>query len=341
MKKKKVLIVGGAGFIGSHINKMLDDAGYSTIVLDNLSTGNRKSVVRGTFVEGDLNDTKLLDKIFKTYHIDAVMHFAAFIDVGESVHHPLKYYQNNVANTLNLLSAMHRHNVNIFIFSSTAAIFGIPQENTIREDHPKHPINPYGSSKLMVEEMLTSFDAAYGIKFSALRYFNAAGGDPDGEIQNFKKKETNLIPIVLRNLMQNNQPITINGTDYPTPDGTCIRDYIHIYDLGLAHIKAMEQLMEGQNSTYYNLGNGKGFSVKEVIQCASEVVNITPKIILGERRAGDPPFLLADSEKAYKELNWKPQYPELKTIIEHAFRALHHPPSFKGCKTAMDEMDIK
>lgn len=322
MDAGEILVVGGAGYIGSHVNKMLDEAGYNTIVLDNLSTGNRKSATRGKFIEGDMANTELLDEIFTAHPIKAAMHFAAFIDVGESVHNPLKYYHNNVTNTLNLLNSMQRHGVKIFIFSSSAAIFGMPQEKLIKEHHPTHPINPYGNSKLMVERILQDFDNAYGIKSTCLRYFNAAGGDPDGEVKNYKKQETNLIPIVLRSLKNGNGTITINGSDYPTPDGTCIRDFIHICDLGAAHIAAMEQLMEGHPSSQYNLGNGRGFSVREVIDAAGEVTGISPKVSIGPRRAGDPPYLLADSHKARNELNWNPQFPNLETMIEHAWNAI-------------------
>lgn len=322
MDAGEILIVGGAGYIGSHVNKMLDEAGYNTIVLDNLSTGNKDSATRGKFIEGDMANTELLDEIFTAHPIKAVMHFAAFIDVGESVLSPLKYYHNNVANTLNLLNAMQKHAVNIFIFSSTAAIFGIPQEELIKENHPTHPINPYGSSKLMVERILQDADNAYGIKSSCLRYFNAAGGDPGGEVKNYKKKETNLIPIILKSLKYGNGEITINGSDYPTPDGTCIRDYIHICDLGAAHIAAMEQLINGGPSSQYNLGNGRGFSVREVIDAAEKVTGISPKITIGPRRIGDPPTLLADSQKARKMLKWKPLFPDLETMIEHAWNSL-------------------
>jgi UDP-glucose 4-epimerase len=322
MKKEHILVVGGAGYIGSHVNKMLEDEGYYTIVIDNLSTGSKEAVTRGKFIYGDMANTELLDAIFSSNIISAVMHFAAFIDVGESVFQPLKYYSNNVSNTLNLLNAMQRHGVKRFIFSSTAAIFGIPEEKLITEFHPTHPINPYGNSKLMVERILHDFDTAYGIKSSCLRYFNAAGGDPDGEVKNHKKKESNLIPILLRSLKHGDQKVTIFGEDYQTPDGTCIRDYIHICDLGAAHISAMEHLIEGRPSSRYNLGNGRGFSVREVINAAEKVTGIKPQITIGPRRAGDPPTLLADSHKARSELNWIPRYPELETMIEHAWNAI-------------------
>lgn len=316
-----VLVVGGAGFIGSHVNEKLYRNGYETIVLDNLSAGNRKAVLHGTFIEGDIADRALLEEIFTHQKIDAVMHFAAFLQVGESVVDPLKYYQNNVAGTLNLLEVMLKHHVNVFIFSSTAAIFGAPQEKQITETHPCHPINPYGQTKLMVETILRDLSSAYGLRYTALRYFNAAGGDPEGLIKNYGMGQINLIPIVLRSIRQNGI-VTIFGTDYPTPDGTGVRDYIHVDDLASAHIKAMERLLQGGSSTCYNLGNGKGYSVREVIAAAQKVTGHAVNVVEGPRRAGDPAHLLADSQKAYEELGWKPQYPALEDIIGHAWRAL-------------------
>ncbi len=323
MGKKKVLIIGGAGYIGSHVNHLLHKSGYDTIVLDNLSTGSKLALKHGLFIEGDMADTPLLDRVFKEYSIEAVMHFAAFIDVGESVGHPEKYYRNNVCNTLNLLNAMRRHSVNHFIFSSTAAIFGNPEKTPLDESHPCHPINPYGQSKLMVEKILHDFDHAYGLRSCCLRYFNAAGGDPDGAIKNYKKKESNLIPVILREIKKGNPTVTIFGTDYPTHDGTCLRDYIHIMDLGNAHILAMEQLFAGKPSDHYNLGNGKGFSVSEVIRSAEEITGVKVNVINGARRPGDPPILLADSKKAHDLLGWEPKYPELETMIKHAWDGLN------------------
>lgn len=323
MKQKTILVVGGAGFIGSHVNQMLYQTGYQTIVLDNLSQGNRQAVLNGIFIEGDIADTEKLHQLFNTYPIDAVMHFAALTDVGESVINPLKYYINNVSNTLNLLNVMLQHSVKIFIFSSTAAIFGIPQTPFIAEDHPCNPVNPYGTSKLMVENILQDCDYAYGLRSCSLRYFNAAGGDPHGKIKYYKRKESNLIPLVLRSLKDPTAAVTIYGTDYPTSDGTCIRDYIHIEDLGSAHITAMEQLFNGAPTNQYNLGNGKGFTVREVIETASKVTGKTVRAIEGPRRAGDPPFLLASAQKAQKELNWIPRYPDLDTMLAHAWQAMH------------------
>ena len=317
-----ILVLGGAGFIGSHVNKLLNRSGYETFVLDNLSSGCREAVLQGKFIEGDISDTDLLERIFSKHQIRAVMHFAAFIDVGESIIDPLKYYTNNVAHTLQLLRMMIRHNVLHFIFSSSAAIFGNPQSAKIAEDHPQQPINPYGRTKSIVEAILKDFDMAYGLKSSCLRYFNAAGGDPEGEIKNFKKKESNLIPLVLRSLIQGDRTVTIFGTDYPTADGTCIRDYIHVSDLARAHLLAMEQLFSDGRSTFYNLGNGSGYSVKEVIEAAEKVSGIEPKVIFGTRRPGDPHTLLADASKAERELGWRPAYPDLETIVTDAFHAL-------------------
>lgn len=321
MTKKTVLITGGAGFIGSHVNQKLHEANYQTIVLDNLCRGFREAVLNGIFIHGDLQDAALLHQIFSTYKIDAVMHFAAYIDVGESVQDPLKYYQNNVAGTLQLLQAMCRHQTKVSIFSSSAAVYGVPDKPSISESHPCQPINPYGRTKLYIEEILKDLSHSNAIKFTALRYFNAAGGDPQSKIKNFRQKEHNLIPKVLR-CIQKNQPIKIYGTDYPTPDGTCIRDYIHVNDLASAHIKAMEKLMQGESSNVYNLGNGKGFSVKEVIETAFKVTGKEIAIIEDKRREGDPPILIADSSKAKQELEWEPKHPSLKEIIADAWTSM-------------------
>lgn len=319
---KKVLVVGGAGFIGSHVNKMLHAQGIETVVYDNLSVGNTKAVINGDFIKGDITDEKSLETLFLKHRFDGVMHFAALIDVGESVLHPAKYYANNVSGTLKLLDAMLRHGVKQLIFSSSAAVYGAPQQQYLDESHSCLPINPYGQTKLMVESILHDYSQAYGLKFCSLRYFNAAGGDPEGKIKNYKKKEHNLIPVILRSLKDQTGPVTIFGTDYPTIDGTCIRDYIHVCDLGTAHIKALELLWEGAEPDIYNLGNGQGFSVRQVIEAAQKVTKMPVKVIEGTRRAGDPPFLVADSKKARRMLRWTPQYPDLETIIAHAWNAL-------------------
>jgi len=322
MSLQNILVVGGAGFIGSHVSKMLSRHGYHPIIFDNLSTGHREAVVSGTFIKGDLANREDLESVFNTYPIKAVMHFAALIDVGESVIDPLKYYMHNVTYTLNLLETMRRHQVMCLVFSSSAAIFGEPIEIPMGESHPCRPISPYGQTKLMVENILQDCDKAYGIKSSCLRYFNAAGGDPKGEIKNHKKKETNLIPLILRSLKDRTTSITIYGTDYPMRDGTCIRDYIHLEDLGSAHILAMKRLLEGGDSTHYNLGNGNGFSVKEVIAAAEEVTGLKVNVVEGLRRAGDPPILVANSLKARHELGWTPNYPKLQEMISHAWQAM-------------------
>lgn len=325
MQKKRILVVGGAGYIGSHVNKMLHQAGYDTLILDNLSQGHLDAVRYGKLIQGDLADRVLLDKIFTDYSIDAVMHFAAVTDVGESVHSPLKYYQNNVSNTLNLLEAMLDHSVETFIFSSSAALFGIPREPSLTVNHPQAPINPYGHSKMMVETILKDLEHTTDLKFCCLRYFNAAGGDPEEEIKNYQTKSTNLIPIVLRSV-QNNTPVTIFGTDYPTFDGTCVRDYVHVWDLAMAHLLAMEQMFDGARSSYYNLGNGQGYSVREVIAAVEYVTGQHVDVIEGDRRPGDPASLVACSEKARRELGWEPQYPELETMISHAWKACNDIP---------------
>jgi UDP-glucose 4-epimerase len=318
--KKRILVAGGAGFIGSHVNKILNLSGYETLVLDNLSKGNAKTVTYGTFIQGDIGDAPLLDSIFEKYPFDAVMHFAAYIDVGESVLCPTKYYENNFSKTLVLLNTLLKHGVKTFIFSSSAAVYGNPQEVPLSESHPTSPINPYGHTKLMIETVLQDLNRSHQMKFAALRYFNAAGGDPEGEIKNYNHKESNLIPIVLRSL-KNGKPVTIHGTDYPTRDGTCVRDYIHVNDLATAHILAMESLFLGNNAATYNLGNGQGFSIKEVFYAIENVTGLKISSIEGPRRAGDPPILVANAAKALGELGWKPKE-SLETMIAHAWKAL-------------------
>lgn len=320
-KDRCILIVGGAGYIGSHVNKMLKQEGYQTIVLDNLSRGSQLTIPNTQFIKGDIGDSTLLDDIFTKYKIDAVMHFAAFKDVGESVKQPLKYYINNVAATMTLLDAMVRHQVNIFIFSSSAAIFGSPDVDCVTEDSPTHPINPYGQSKLMVETILKDLDKASGLRFCSLRYFNVAGGDPEGIIKNYQTKESNLIPVVLRSI-KSKSPMHIFGTDYPTRDGTGIRDYIHLEDLGKAHILAMKKLIGGAPSSFYNLGNNRGCSVREVIKAAEKVTGLPVIAIESGRRLGDPAILLASSDRAKSELDWQPKYESLEIMIEHAWNAL-------------------
>lgn len=315
----KVLVVGGAGYIGSHMVKMLLENGHTVVTLDNLSTGYREAVVGGEFVEGDIGDTALLDQLLAQHRFDAVMHFAAFIQVGESVTDPGKYYHNNVANTLNLLNAMVRHDVPRFIFSSTAAIFGEPHYVPVDEDHPKAPINPYGTSKWMVEQIMSDFDHAYGMRSIALRYFNAAGADPEGQLGPRFGGITNLIPVVLKAAAGKRDSITVFGRDYDTPDGTGVRDYIHVTDLCQAHLLALDLLMSGGATQVFNLGNGRGFSVQEVIDAAREITAREIPVRDGPRREGDPAALVADASKAREVLGWEPAYPELKAIVQHAW----------------------
>ncbi|MEN8217790.1 MAG: UDP-glucose 4-epimerase GalE [Pseudomonadota bacterium] len=317
---KTILVVGGAGYIGSHMVKMLLATGYRVVTLDNLSGGYRDAVLGGDFVFGDIADREGLERLFAGYNFDGVMHFASFIQVGESVQKPGKYYQNNVAATLNLLDAMVAHGVKTFIFSSTAAIFGEPRYTPIDEQHPKQAINPYGLSKWMIEQILADYDRAYGLKSVCLRYFNAAGADPDGQLGERHVPETHLIPLVLQAASGRREAITVYGQDYDSPDGTCIRDYIHINDLCQAHLLALEQLLSGAESAAYNLGNGAGFSVKQVIDVAKEVTGKAIPVQMGDRRAGDAARLVADSKRAQTVLGWLPQYADLATIIAHAWQ---------------------
>jgi UDP-glucose 4-epimerase len=315
----KILVVGGAGYIGSHMVKHLGLAGCAVTTLDNLSGGHADAVLHGTFVQGDIADRALLDRLLAEGRFDAVMHFASFIQVGESVVAPAKYYQNNVVNTLNLLDAMVAAGVKRFIFSSTAAIFGEPQSDTIDEQHRLQPINPYGRTKLMVEQALADYDRAYGLKSVCLRYFNAAGADPEGQLGERHEPETHLIPLVLQAASGRRPHISVFGRDYDTPDGTCIRDYVHINDLCQAHGLALQSLMGGAGSQAYNLGNGSGFSVQQVIDTARDVTGREIPVVYAERRAGDPARLVADSRAATAQLGWKPQLAALETLIGHAW----------------------
>lgn len=320
----QILVVGGAGYIGSHMVKQLGRAGHSVVVLDNLTTGFRELACHGELVVGDLADTALLERLFAEHRFDGVMHFAAASLVGESMQDPGKYYRNNVANTLNLLEVMVRHEVKHFIFSSTAATFGEPEYVPIDEVHPQRPINPYGSSKLMVERMLQDYASAYGVNSVCLRYFNACGADPEGELGECHEPETHLIPLILQAASGRRESITVFGRDYATDDGTCVRDYIHIEDLCSAHALALEALVSGEKrgALAYNLGNGQGYSVQQVIEAVRQVVaedGCTLEVKEGERRAGDPAVLVADATLARQELGWQPQYAELDTIVHHAW----------------------
>ncbi len=316
----RVLVVGGAGYIGSHMVKHLGRAGCEVVTLDNLSGGYRDAVVYGDFVEGDLANRDLLDKLFSMHAFDVVMHFASFIQVGESVRRPDIYYRNNVVNSLNLLDAMVAHGVHQFIFSSTAAIFGEPEAVPIDEHHIRAPINPYGRSKWMLEQMLEDYDRAFGLKSVCLRYFNAAGADPDGELGERHQPETHLIPLVLQVASGRRESITVFGNDYDTPDGTCIRDYVHIADLCEAHWQAVEYLGAGGISRQFNLGNGSGFSVRQVIDVARAVTGKEIATCYADRREGDPARLVADAALARQVLGWIPKYAELSTIVSHAWQ---------------------
>ena len=320
-EKPTILVTGGAGYIGSHAVLALQKAGYGVIVLDNLVYGHQDitDALKVELIIGDTNDRSLLDNLFATRNIAAVIHFAAYAYVGESVSDPAKYYRNNVVGTLTLLEAMVAANVKKFVFSSTCATYGVPIAVPIAEDHPQAPINPYGATKLMVERILADFDEAHEFKSVCFRYFNAAGADPDGLLGEDHDPETHLIPLILQTALGIRDSIAIFGTDYPTPDGTCIRDYIHVTDLATAHVLGLEYLLQGNNSNIFNLGNGGGFSVKEVIEAAREVTGKEIAVVERDRRPGDPPALVGSSEKAQKILGWRSQYADIHKILTHAW----------------------
>ena len=321
-EKPIVLVTGGAGYIGSHAVLALQQAGYEVVVFDNLVYGHRdivESVLKVELIEGDTNDRALLDRVFASRPFSAVMHFAAYAYVGESVSQPDKYYRNNVIGTLTLLEAMVAANIKRFVFSSTCATYGVPKTVPIPEDHPQDPINPYGATKLMVERILSDFDRAYDFKSVAFRYFNAAGADPGGRLGEDHQPETHLIPLVLMAALGKRDSISVFGTDYPTPDGTCIRDYIHVSDLADAHVLGLEYLLKGGESQRFNLGNGSGFSVRQVIEMAQTVTGRSITAIECDRRPGDPPALVGSAEKARSTLGWNPRYADLENILTHAW----------------------
>ena len=320
MTAETILVVGGAGYIGSHMVKELLQAGYPVVVLDNLSRGHRELVPGGEFVQGDLGDAAVLDRVFSKHRIGAVMHFAAYSLVGESVEKPLDYYRNNVSCTVELLAAMQRHGVPRFIFSSTAAVYGEPAKVPITEDMPCQPTNPYGASKLTVERLLAECDRAWGLRYVSLRYFNAAGADASGELGERHDPESHLIPLVLQVATGERKQIGIFGTDYPTPDGTCVRDYIHVSDLAAAHLLALKRLTDGGASAIYNLGNSRGHSVREVIETARRVTGHPIPETVAARRSGDPAVLVADSSRIRRELGWQPRYEDLSAIVETAWK---------------------
>ncbi len=318
-RKLKVLVTGGAGYIGSHTVKLLVEKGFDVIVYDNLVNGHRDAVINARFFEGDILDSKRLDEIMTAKSFDAVVHFAAFIEVGESVKNPLKFYRNNVSGTLNLLNLLKKHKVKNFIFSSTAAVYGNPESVPIKEDFPLAPINPYGNTKLTVEKVLKDMSESGEINFVALRYFNASGADESGLIGESHNPETHLIPLVLKTAKGERECIKIFGTDYSTPDGTCIRDYIHVNDLANAHILALNYLLDGGKSDVFNCGYGMGYSVKKIIDTAKKITGVDFKVEEAPRREGDPPILVADNKKIKSVLDWNPEYNDIEYIIKTAW----------------------
>lgn len=325
-----ILVTGGAGYIGSHTAYELLNSGKEIVIVDNLQKGHKEAVLGGRFYEGDLRDDSFMDRVFTENQIDAVVHFAADSLVGESVADPLKYYNNNVVSTLRLLGKMKQYGVNKIVFSSTAATYGEPENTPILETDKTVPTNPYGETKLTVEKALKWADNAYGIKHIILRYFNVAGAHPSGKIGEDHHPESHLIPIIIQAAMGKRDYIGIYGDDYPTPDGTCIRDYIHVTDLANAHILALNKLMSGSESDIFNLGNGSGFSVKQVIEATEKVAGRKIPVKTEPRRAGDPAILIASSQKAQDVLGWQPQYHQLETIIETAWKwHTTHPDGYK------------
>lgn len=316
----RILVAGGAGYIGSHTAKALAQAGCEPIVLDSLDKGHRWAVRWGPLVEVNLADRDALRSVFQKYSIGAVIDFAALIEAGESVREPAKYFRNNVVNTLNLLDAMRDAGVNQIVFSSTAAVYGNPRHTPMAEDHPKEPVNPYGVSKLMVEQLLECYGAAYGLAWTALRYFNASGADADGELGELHDPESHLIPRAIAAACGDLPSLQVFGRDYDTPDGTAVRDYIHVTDLASAHIKALERLTQGKSSGAFNLGTGRGYSVREVIAAIERAGERKVPIQEAPRRAGDPPMLVADPARAARELHWTPQHSSLDNIVETAWK---------------------
>jgi UDP-glucose-4-epimerase GalE len=321
----RILVTGGAGYIGSHAVKLFLERRHDVWVYDNLSLGHRAAVPADRLIVADLAELQRLDHALVAHRIEAVVHYAAFSLVGESVKHPAKYYQNNLVNTVNLLEAMRRHRISRFVFSSTCATYGIPENVPITEDEKQRPINPYGNAKLAVEFALADYAVAYGLGYAALRYFNAAGAAPDGSIGEDHDPESHLIPIVLQAILGLRPEVEVYGSDYPTPDGTCVRDYIHVDDLAVAHLLALEKLEPGMQLKL-NLGTGRGHSVREVIDTAEAVTGKLAPVKEGPRRPGDPPALVAAAEKGQRELGWKPHYTELKPIIQTAWNWHRHRP---------------
>jgi UDP-glucose 4-epimerase len=325
----RIVVTGGAGYIGSHAVALLRSRGHEVIVLDNLSTGHREAVPSDCLVQCDLADGAAIERVLRERQPEAVMHFAAFCYVGESVQDPAKYYRNNVVGTLNLLDAMRSAGVNRIVFSSTCATYGIPSRVPITEDEPSKPVNPYGFTKLAIERALTDYGHAYGLGAIALRYFNASGASANGALGEDHEPETHLIPLVLQVALGQRPSVQVFGTDYPTPDGTCIRDYIHVEDLADAHLRAIERVRPGQFQAF-NLGTGRGYSVREVIELSRKITGRPIAIVEGPRRAGDPPALVAAADKARRELGWNPHYVTLDTTIQTAWNwHREHPNGFK------------
>lgn len=329
--RKTALVTGGAGYIGSHCLQRLAADGWDAIIIDDLSTGHEKAILSGQLIKGDIGDAKLLDTIFSSHSIDAVMHFAGSSHVGESVKKPAKYYINNVSKGLELLLAMIRHNVTDLLFSSSAAVYGAPEKTPILEDHPKIPVNPYGYTKMVFEQMALDLARSDGIRPVFLRYFNAAGADPDGRLGEDHDPETHLIPLAIKAALGQRDGITIFGTDYPTDDGTCVRDYIHILDLAEAHIKAFDYLKQGGEPTAFNLGNGSGYSVRQVIELVKKVSGKHIAVTQGPRREGDPPVLTASAGHISRTLGLTPRFADLESIVATAYRwHKANPNGYKG-----------
>jgi len=318
--RRCVLVTGGAGYIGSHTCKALDRAGYVPVSYDNLVYGHEWAVKWGPLERGDILDGARLGEVIARYKPIAAIHFAAFAYVGESMEDPGKYYGNNVSGTINLLDALRRGGVGRLVFSSSCATYGVPERVPIDEAHPQLPVNPYGRTKWMVEQVLRDYDRAYGMRSTSLRYFNAAGADPDGEIGEDHKPETHLVPLVLRAALDPGSPVSIHGTDYPTPDGTCIRDYIHVSDLADAHLLALTALEHGAGTAAYNLGTGRGHSVREVLEAARRITGRDIAFVEGARRPGDPPELVADASRARAALEWAPSFTTIDAIVETAWK---------------------
>jgi UDP-glucose 4-epimerase len=315
-----ILVIGGAGYIGSHMCKLLREVDEPHLVLDNLERGHAEALQGSRMVLGDLRDLGALDRVFQDHEIDLVMHFAAYIEVGESVREPAAFYHNNLVGVLNLLEVMNRHGVQQLVFSSTAAVFGEPERTPIDEGHPKNPTSPYGNTKLAVERMIEDFGRAYGLRASCLRYFNAAGAHPDGSIGEAHDPESHLVPLAIAAVLGRRPALKVFGDDYATPDGTCVRDYVHVVDLATAHLLALRRLRAGGESRNYNLGSGNGASVRQVIDTVGTVAGRQVPFESALRRPGDPAVLVASSELAKAELGWRPRYEELETIVRHAYR---------------------